>query len=67
MFEDRALSGASAIRPGYQALLNAVQEGTIDIVLAEALDRLSRDQEDVAALFKRLRFLGVKLVTVGER
>jgi site-specific DNA recombinase len=66
VFEDRAISGASAFRPAYQALLNAVHEGTIDIVLAEALDRLSRDQEDVAALFKRLRFLGVKLVTVSE-
>ncbi len=27
---------------------------------------ISRDQEDIAALFKRLRFLGVKLITVGE-
>ena len=35
-------------------------------MLAEALDRLSRDQEDIAALHKRLRFLGVQLVTVGE-
>jgi site-specific DNA recombinase len=66
VFEDRAISGASAIRPGYQALLTAVAEGGIDIVLAEALDRLSRDQEDIAALFKRLRFIGVKLVTVSE-
>jgi site-specific DNA recombinase len=66
VFEDRAISGASAIRPGYQALLAAVAEGRIDIVLAEALDRLSRDQEDIAALFKRLRFLGVRLVTVSE-
>ena len=66
VFEDRAISGASVIRPGYQAMLEAVQSGTVDIVLAESLDRLSRDQEDIAALFKRLRFLGVKLVTVGE-
>jgi site-specific DNA recombinase len=66
VFEDRAISGATAIRPGYQALLAAVAEGRIDIVLAEALDRLSRDQEDIAALFKRLRFLGVRLVTVSE-
>jgi site-specific DNA recombinase len=66
VFEDRAISGASAIRPGYQALLAAVAEGRIDVVLAEALDRLSRDQEDIAALHKRLRFLGVKLVTVSE-
>ena len=66
VFEDRAISGASAIRPGYQKMLEAVQSGAVDIVLAEALDRLSRDQEDIAALFKRLRFLGVKLITVGE-
>ncbi len=36
------------------------------MVLAEALDRLSRDQEDVAALFKQLRFAGVRLVTLAE-
>ena len=36
------------------------------MVLAEALDRLSRDQEDVAALFKRLRFAGIKIVTLAE-
>ena len=47
-------------------MIETVQSGTVDVVLAESLDRLSRDQEDVAALFKRLRFLGVKLVTVGE-
>ena len=66
VFEDRALSGGSVIRPGYQRLLEAVLGGEIDVVLAEALDRLSRDQEDIAALFKRLRFLGVTLVTVSE-
>ena len=60
VFEDRAISGASTIRPGYQRLLEAVLAGSIDVVLAEALDRLSRDQEDIAALYKRLRFLGVQ-------
>ena len=66
VFEDRAISGASTIRPGYQRLLEAVLAGSIDVVLAEALDRLSRDQEDIAALHKRLRFLGVKLITASE-
>ncbi len=66
VFQDRALSGGSVIRPGYQRLLEAVLAGEVDVVLAEALDRLSRDQEDIAALFKRLRFLGVTLVTVSE-
>jgi site-specific DNA recombinase len=66
VFEDRAISGASAIRPGYQRLLETVLAGGVDVVLAEAMDRLSRDQEDIAALHKRLRFLGVRMITVGE-
>ena len=37
-----------------------------DIVLAEALDRFSRDQEDTAGLFKRLTFAGVNIVTLAE-
>jgi DNA invertase Pin-like site-specific DNA recombinase len=35
-------------------------------VIAEALDRLSRDQEHTAALFKQLAFSGVDLATVAE-
>jgi site-specific DNA recombinase len=38
----------------------------ITVVLAEAMDRLSRDQEDVAAVYKRLMFAGVKIVTLSE-
>ena len=30
------------------------------------LDRFSRDQEDTAALYKRLRFLGISFVTLSE-
>ena len=35
-------------RPGYQALIEAAKQGRFDVVVAEALDRLSRDQADVA-------------------
>jgi site-specific DNA recombinase len=34
--------------------------------MAEALDRLSRDLGDVAALYKRMAFAGVKIVTLAE-
>jgi DNA invertase Pin-like site-specific DNA recombinase len=37
-----------------------------DIVLAESLDRFSRDQEDTARLFKRLTFAGVNIFTLAE-
>jgi hypothetical protein len=36
------------------------------MVLAEALDRLSRDQEDVAGVYKRMSFAGVRIVTLSE-
>ena len=66
VFQDRARSGASSLRAGYQALLAGAREGGFDLVLAEALDRLSRDQEDIAALFKRLNFAGIKIMTLAE-
>ena len=65
-YTDRAISGATALRPAYQQLLEDARRGGFDIVVAEALDRLSRDQEDVAGLFKRLNFAGVRLVTLAE-
>jgi DNA invertase Pin-like site-specific DNA recombinase len=40
--------------------------GRFDLILSEALDRISRDQEDVAAVFKRLRFAGASIVTLSE-
>lgn len=65
-YTDAALSGASRFRPGYQKLLEDARHGDFDIVVAEALDRLSRDQEDIAGLYKTLAFHGVKLVTLSE-
>ena len=65
-YTDRAQSGASALRPAYQKLLEDARHGQFEVVVAEALDRLSRDQEDVAGLLKRLRFAGVRLFTVAE-
>jgi len=65
-YTDHAISGASRLRPGYQKLLEDARAHAFDIVIAEALDRLSRDQEDVAALYKQLTFARVKLVTLAE-
>lgn len=65
-YSDHAVSGASLLRPGIQALLSDAIAGKFDIIVAEALDRLSRDQEDIAGIFKRLSFAGVRIVTVSE-
>lgn len=66
VFTDHARSGASALRKGYQDLLQAARDGRIDMVVAEALDRLSRDLGDIANFYKHLSFLGVRLVTLAE-
>src|SRR4051812_18643023 len=58
-YSDHAVSGQIRMRPGYQKLLEDARAGRFDVVVAEALDRLSRDQEDVAGLFKHLRYSGV--------
>ncbi|MFC0243919.1 recombinase family protein [Falsochrobactrum ovis] len=66
-YKDAGISGASMIlRPGIQMLLQDAQAGKFDVVLAEALDRISRDQADVATLFKHLKFAGVPVVTLAE-
>ncbi len=66
-YSDQAISGSTLIlRPGIQALVENVLRGRFQLVLAEALDRLSRDQEDIAGLYKRLRFAGVQMVTLAE-
>ena len=66
-YQDAAISGSSMIlRPGIQTLLQDAQRGQFDIVLAEALDRISRDQADIATLFKHLRFAGVQIITLAE-
>ena len=53
VFTDAAISGATTLRPGYQDLLAAIRARTVDLVLAESLDRFSRDLEHVAHVVDR--------------
>ena len=62
IFTDYAISGGSlSNRPGMLSLLDAAKRGTFDVVFAEALDRISRDQEDIAAIYKRLSHADVRI------
>ncbi len=65
-FTDMAISGASTNRPGLQSLLETAARGGIDVVLCEALDRVSRDQADIATIYKQLAFRSVAIVTLAE-
>jgi DNA invertase Pin-like site-specific DNA recombinase len=62
VFSDRAKSGASMFeRDGLLAMMTAAKKRGFDAVISESLSRLSRDQEDTAAIFKRLRFNDIKI------
>lgn len=66
-YSDRARSGASVIgRDGLLDLLEAARRKEFDAVIVEALDRISRDQEDLSGIWKRLRFVGVEIVAVHD-
>ena len=65
-FEDRALSGSSAAtRPGFQALMAAAKAAQFDVIIAEDVDRISRNQADWHSARKRLDFLGIQIFTAS--
>ena len=66
-YADHAISGSSTInRPDLLALMAAAEQGHFDIVLCEAIDRLSRDQEGIAGIYKRLNYRGIRLFTIAD-
>jgi site-specific DNA recombinase len=66
IYSDRAVSGATLMRSGVQRLLQDASRRSFNLVYVEALDRISRDQEDAAGFFKRMRFADVTIVTLAE-
>jgi DNA invertase Pin-like site-specific DNA recombinase len=67
VFTDHAISGSYLNnRQGMLSLLDRAKENAFDVVIAEALDRISRDQEDIAAIYKRLNHAEVRIITLSE-
>lgn len=66
-YADRARTGTTTIgREGLSSLLHDARQSAFEVVIVEALDRLSRDQEDLAGIHKRLSFLGIDIVAVHD-
>ena len=65
-YEDKGLTGANRFRAGLKELTAAIHAREFDILLTESIDRLSRDQEDIAYLHKRCRHNGIQIVTLLE-
>jgi site-specific DNA recombinase len=62
---DEAKTSASLLnRPGLDTIRSRL--GDFDVLVVEALDRLSRDMGDLGTLHRELTFAGVSIETTGE-
>jgi site-specific DNA recombinase len=68
VFFDKAVSGSSLGRPGFERMMALVtaKPARIDVIVCEDLSRITRDVEDSASLFKRLQYLAVPLIGVSD-
>jgi len=53
-------------RDGLRDMMNAAKDKKFDVLIVESLDRISRDQEDMAGIFKRFKFWEVEINCVNE-
>ena len=66
-YADEAISGEALItRPGMQRMLSDGRDQKFDIAMSEVLDRFSRDQENIAHIFKQFRYSDVSMFTLSE-
>jgi site-specific DNA recombinase len=67
-YRDEAISGSMplASRPGAAALLADAVANRFDVVIMEALDRFSRDLPEQERVVRRLEFLDIRIVGLGD-
>ncbi len=65
VYADEELSGTTSERPGYSLLMAAAKAREFEVIIVESQDRLWRDQAEMHAALKHLKFWGVKLFTVA--
>jgi DNA invertase Pin-like site-specific DNA recombinase len=67
-FSDAGVSGSTppALRQGLKSCLEAARRGEFDVLLVEAVDRISRSQAHTAAIHDELSFLDIKLHSVSQ-
>ena len=65
-YDDKALSGSTSDRPGYQQMLAAAKAKQFDVLLVDDLSRLTRDEAELITTRKRLVFWGVRLIGTSD-
>ena len=60
-------SGSSLDRPGIERLRTLLRQGSVDVAVAYAVDRLSRNQNHIGVLFDGVEQAGAQLQFVTEK
>ncbi len=67
IFPDYAMSGASMVRPAFERMMQIVEtQPKLLAIVTEDVSRVSRDFADSAILYRRLQYLDVPLIGVGD-
>ena len=61
VYEDTGISAKNDKRPAYQQIINDIKNGTVNVIVALKLDRLTRSVYDVEKLMKLLEKYGCDL------
>ncbi|MGE3624373.1 MAG: recombinase family protein [Bdellovibrionales bacterium] len=65
-FEDKAISGASKARAGYQTMLAAAERREFEVLLVDDLSRLSRDDVEMKQVIRRFKFRHIRIIGVSD-
>lgn len=65
-YEDRAISGRTDKRPGFQKMLRAAERGEFQVLLAYKSNRIARNMQSALTYEKRLSDAGVRIVYCKE-
>lgn len=65
-YQDKAISGSTNVRPGYQQLLADAEAKCFNIVLVDDFSRLSRDQVESEQVRRRMVHWGCRLIGVTD-
>jgi site-specific DNA recombinase len=66
VLSDAEVTGFTSNRSGYQALIRGIENGEVDLIVAENIDRVVRDAEHSAQLDKLLTYYEVEFWTIQE-
>ena len=65
-YDDRAMTGTSDRRPGFQRMIQDAEQGGWEYVIVYSLDRFARDRYDSAVYKRQLKNHGVRVLSAME-